>query len=85
MRLTEVFLNVVKDFSMQILAFRDLITRGDHISVVPSNEHCGKSLMAVLWMDRECRYFLSNCHTTDEGTPIRRDRWRNIDGQHTKM
>lgn len=77
--------NAVTEFPMQFLASKELTTRGDYISMVSTNEYSGKSLMAVLWMDRERRYFVSSCHTTNEGTPICRERWRTVNGQNTKV
>jgi len=41
--------------------------------------------MAVMWMDRDRRYFISTTGTTNLGTPIYRERWRTANGVSEKV
>ena len=41
-----------------------------------SKPSSGPHLMAVMWVDRDRRYFISLVGTTSEGTPIYQERWR---------
>lgn len=77
--------NATKGFPMEYLARQELTSRGDHVSMQSRIESSDKDLAAVLWMDRERRYFISSCHTTNPGTPISRERWRSVGDSTSKI
>lgn len=77
--------NAVREFPMQYLSPREITQRVDHISTAWQNLDTNNSLMAVLWMDREWRYFKSRCHTTNRGTAIFRGRWKPVKGEDKEI
>lgn len=70
---------------MHFLASRKPKRRGDNISMIFGNEYSGKAVTDVLWIDRQRRYYVSSWLTTNQGTPISRERWRAVDRQNTKV
>jgi len=78
------FIGVVKTahrrFLMAPLAARQLIARGDWVSMVHSSPSWPPELMAVLWADRDRRYFVASAGSTRAGAPCERLRWRQLDG-----
>ena len=65
-----------KKYHMQYLSSQELSERGQHISLVRKDVDNAICMMALVWMDRERRYFISTASTTIDGTPYARIRWR---------
>lgn len=70
---------------MQFLASRELMKRGNNISMISTYECSGKPLVAVLWMRRKRRHFVSSFHRTSKGAPACRKRCRTIDCENSKV
>lgn len=85
MRFTGMVKSAVKDFLTYFLASKELTRRGDNIPMMYINEYSGKSLMAILWMNRERRLDVSSGHKINEGAPICREQWRAVNSQNTKI
>ena len=73
------FIGVVKtatrEYPMPYLSTVELLQKGDHKGVVNISED-GYKLMAFVWVDRERRYFITNCPSILSGNPYTRTRWR---------
>jgi len=52
--------------------------RGEHVSYVHATADGVTDVMAVLWVNRERRYFISSALTTLPGMPYDRVRWRQV-------
>ena len=63
---------------MDHLARLELNVRGDRVGLIATDESQSKYL-AFVFMDRERRYFIATASSLDEGTPINRKRWRQVD------
>ena len=78
------FIGVVKTAHRRIfmasLASRELRSRGDHASMVHVDSTGTPDMMAVLWLDRDRRYFVATAGSTQPGTPCERLRWREMPG-----
>ena len=78
------FIGVVKTahkrFPLSSLAARELHTRGDWVSMVHDDPSGTPDLMAVLWEDRDRRYFVATAGSTQAGAPCERLRWRELEG-----
>jgi len=76
------FIGVVKTgtkgFPLGALSVLPLEERGEHVSYVHTTADGVTDMMAVLWVDRERRYFISLASTTLPGTPFDRVRWRQV-------
>jgi Transposase IS4 len=76
------FIGVVKTatrrYPMDHLARLELNVRGDRVGLIATDESQSKYL-AFVFMDRERRYFIATASSLDEGTPINRKRWRQVD------
>jgi len=57
------------------LSVLPLEERGEHFSYVHTTADGVTDVMAVLWVDRERRYFISSTSTTLPGMPYDRVRW----------
>ena len=53
--------------------------KGDHKALLSKDEASGCSLLAMVWADRDRRYFISTCLSTSPGKTIQRRRWRQVD------
>ena len=82
------FIGVVKTatkkFPMAYLAAQELAGRGDHLALVSSpptvnDANSSADVMAILWVDRNRRYFVSNAEGVEPAEPIFRIRWRQVD------
>ena len=62
---------------MSYLSAREFEKRGDMKAVISSMGEHG-TLMALAWMDRDRRYFISSCSNLKEGEPYSRQRWRQV-------
>ena len=77
------FIGVIKTatrgFPMSSLSTIPLEARGQHVSYTHTTADGVPDLMAVVWVDRECRYFIASTSSTLAGTPYNRLRWRQGD------
>ena len=78
------FIGVVKTahrrFPLSSLDARELGARGDWVTMVHDDATGSPDLMAVLWVDRDRRYFVATASSTRPGTPCERLRWREQEG-----
>lgn len=75
--------NGTRQYPMKYLSNMKLTTRGDLVSMVSKSDTDNSKLVALLWMDRERRYFISSCSVTSPGETIERIEWRR-EGERTK-
>jgi len=73
------FIGVVKTatrgYPMSSLSALEVDTRGDHATFSHSTPEGTMKLMALMWVDRERRYFVSSTSTSLPGNPHDRVRW----------
>lgn len=76
------FIGVVKTanrrFPMKYLGALEVHGRGKWKSMIHRSESDGCDLAAVLWVDRDRRYFIASAGCTLPGTTIYRDRFRKV-------
>ena len=81
------FIGVVKTatrgYPMGALSVIPHEARGQHVSYNHSTADGVMDLMALLWVDRERRYFIASTSTSLMGTPYERMRWRQT-GAHAE-
>ena len=65
---------------MAPLAALQLSARGDWVLMVHPSPSGPPELMAVLWADRDRRYFVASAGSSRAGAPCERLRWRQLDG-----
>jgi len=65
---------------MASIAARELGERGDWVSMVHIGASGSPELMAVLWADRNRRYFVAMAGSARAGGAWERLRWRQVDG-----
>jgi Transposase IS4 len=65
-----------RGFSMKALQARELSARGDCVTYVCESGNGNPELMALLWLDRECRCFIAPASSAIEGESYSRVRWR---------
>jgi Transposase IS4 len=53
--------------------------RGDRHGLISKDAGTGCSLLALVWVDRDRRYFISTCSSLSPGHPCTRWRWRQVD------
>jgi Transposase IS4 len=75
------FIGVIKTatrhFPKALLENKELSgRRRDQYGVHAKDVHGNPELMAYVWVDKDRRYFLSSCSSMADGTPIKRERWR---------
>jgi len=77
------FIGVVKTatrgFPMASMSTAPLGARGEHFSYKHTSADGVTDLMAVVWVDRERRYFIASASSTIPGKPYTRLRWRQGD------
>jgi len=82
------FIGVVKtatrQFPMNYLSTVEMPQKGDYKGVVNIGED-GYKLLAFVWVDRERRYFISNCSSLSPGIPYTRTRWRQVEDLDTQL
>jgi len=83
LRFTGVVKNATKGYPLQHLSHLEVTGKGEHVSMV-AKDRDGPDLMAVMWIDRDRRYFISTAGTTQPGTPIFRERYRSRNGRTWK-
>lgn len=78
------FIGVVKTahrrLPMASLSFRELLTRGDHVSMAHVCTSGRVDMMAVLRLDRDRRYSVATAGSTQPGPPCERLQWRETPG-----
>ena len=65
-----------KKFHMTYLSSRELSCRGQRVCMVNKYRDGSVKLMALMWMERERRYFISTTSHAEEGAAYHRIRWR---------
>jgi len=81
------FIRVVKattrGYTRSTVSVLPLEARGQHISYTRKTADGVADMLAVLWVDREQRYFISTASCTLPGRPCDRVRWRQV-GSHAE-
>ena len=72
-----------KGFPVSFLSHLEMSGKGQHVTMV-SAETEGPHLMAVMWVDRGRRYFVSSAGCTNPGSAIYRERWNRKNGVTSK-
>jgi hypothetical protein len=77
------FIGVVKTatrrYPLPYLSSLELVNRGDRVGLTAKGPDGEPSMLAFVWMDRNRRYFITNCSSLQEGAPYSRIRWRQVD------
>lgn len=83
------FIGVVKtahrSFPLTHLGAQPMSSRGKWISMLHSDETKQYSIAALMWVDRERRYFVSTAGTTLPGAAIYRERWRRVGNESRRI
>ena len=83
------FIGVVKTahrgFPLNHLSTIPMSGRGSWTSMVHRDNESGIDVGAVLWVDRERRYFVATSGTTLPGTTIYRERWRRVGNESRRI
>lgn len=80
LRFIGVVKNCSKQFPMAKLSEIELEERGDSFALVSKDIITKKvDMFALVWMDRNRRYFVANTSTINDGRPYNRTRWRQVD------
>ena len=81
------FIGVVKTattgYPMGYLSSKPMAQIGDHYSMLCKSDNGGKDMMALLWVDREKRYFIATANSRHPRQMIYHERWRRV-GNVTK-
>ena len=75
LRFIGVIKTATKQYPQQFLSNIELHNRGDYKGVISEGAD-GYKLLAFVWVDRNRRYFISNCSSLQTGMPYTRHRWR---------
>jgi Transposase IS4 len=78
LRFIDVEKTAIKRFPMRHLSEKVFSARGDRTSIVMKHTNGSAKMVAVVWMDRDRRYFIATVSSTREGDPYSRTRWRQI-------
>lgn len=84
-RFTGVVKTATRMYPMGFLSTLEMGQKGEHNSMVSRDDPSGPYLMALCWLDRDRRYFISTTGTTNPATPIYRERPRNINGETVRV
>lgn len=76
LKFTGVVKTAKRDYPMEYLSRLEIADKGQHVTMVSQNP----DLMAVMWIDRDRRYFISSTGTTEPGHENYRERWRSRNG-----
>lgn len=79
LRFTGVIKNAHRRFPLASLASRELGSRGDQHSMVHLDATGRPDMLALVWVDRERRYFVSTAGSSQPGIPLERVRWREME------
>ena len=74
------FIGVVKtetkQYPQHYLLTVELPEKGDYKGVLNIEPTTGYKFLAFVWVDQECRYFISNCCSIFQGLPYTKIRYR---------
>ena len=85
LRFIGVVKTATKGYPQQYLSTVELPAKGDYKGVLNIDPMTGYTLLAFVWVDRERRYFISNCCSLAQGSPYSRIRWRQVDHVGTQI
>ena len=85
MRFIGVVKTASKGYPMRYLSSKPMSGRGEWYSMVSKGDMEGHDICAVLWVDRERRYFVTTAGTTLPGQTIYRERWRRFGNTSKKI
>ena len=85
LRFTGVVKTATRHFPLSYLSHLEMAAKGEHNCLVSKGKDDDHSLMALCWLDRERRYFISTTSTTKPGAPIFRTRPRVRDGRTVRV
>lgn len=69
----------IKNYLMQHLSSVELANRGDYLSMLRMNDVGRHEMTALVWMDRERRYFISTTSSCLPGNSCNRVLWRQLE------
>ena len=78
MRFIGVVKTATRGYPMAYLSAKPMTGRGTWYSMTSRRDASGNNVSAVLWVDRERRYFVATTGTTLPGQTIYRERWRRV-------
>ena len=78
-RFIGVIKTATKQFPMAYLSSQEVIERGNSHALYTKDQDGEVELLAVMWVDRDRRYFVANTETMQQAEPIFRIRWRQVD------
>ncbi len=64
---------------MEYLSTKEIARRADYASMVRKDADGRVSMMALIWVDRERRYFISTAYSSLDRAPYVRDLWLMMD------
>jgi len=81
MRFIGVVKSATRQYPMSFLSQVELNNRGDRKGMVTMGGEMNNNpkLLAFVWMDRQRRYFIATCSSLSEGSPYKRQRWRQLE------
>jgi Transposase IS4 len=80
MRFIGTIKTATKEFPMKVLGAKPMMGgKGDRYGLLSKDVATGTDLLAVLWIDRDRRYFISTVSSLSAGNPCFRQRWRQED------
>jgi hypothetical protein len=81
MRFIGVVKSATRQYPMSYLSQVELNNRGDRKGMVTigGDTNSDPKLLAFVWMDRQRRYFIATCSSLAEGSPYKRQRWRQLE------
>ena len=85
LRFIGVVKTATKEFPQTYLSTVELPQKGDYKGVLCIHPTTGYKLLAFVWVDRERRYFISNCCSLSPGEPYTRTRWRQVEDVTTNI
>ena len=68
----------IKKFPMSYLSNLELVQHGDYKGLVARGTDGQPTMLSFIWMDRDCRYFVTSASSLDSGIPYSRNRWRQV-------
>ncbi len=83
MQFTGVVKTSTRRFPMKTLSEVEFENPGEFVSMKAEKD--GIQFCAVAWLDHERRYFISTTGTTNPGSPIVRNKWREIAGEARRI
>ena len=75
-RYTDVVKTAHKNYPLKKLSEREMAGKGDGFCLSSRIKNHDGVLVALCWVDRERRYFISTAGSIGPGTPFEREGWR---------